>query len=185
MQARLGRGLPQKVWSLAALDAIDKSNCLPIKRLNGKWEAPNKESGRDKNPPKFLPYGKQGFMLDTTPKRPKLTARSLTARYRRALTSKQYKVLLVATNTLTTIRPEEFFIRDEYQLAKAQQRKAEDLKEAKEGEPCVDLVLHSTNKALRAKTISGARRIQSKANAKSNEPKFQHKQFDYVPDELE
>lgn len=78
--------LPQNYWSLAFLDAIEKSDFIPIKRLDGKFKAPNdilpctKMNGRD-----FLPFGQQGqgYVVETRPLKKKLQERALKARYLR------------------------------------------------------------------------------------------------------
>lgn len=103
-------GLPLTLWSVAALDAIDKGNYLPVKRNTGNSVPPNAQLYADQNPKHLLPFGQRGYIVDTTPHKPKLQPRAIPARYLRALTPAQYLVLLPAVNKTRLIRPSEFIV---------------------------------------------------------------------------
>lgn len=103
-------GLPLAYWSIAALDAIDKMNYLPMKRKTGNNNPPNATLYKQLDPKHLLPFGQRGYIINTTPKKPKLQPRAIAARYLRAVTHAQYLVLLPSTNITRLIRPSEFII---------------------------------------------------------------------------
>lgn len=78
-------GLPKKYWSVECPAAIDKETFMPIKRLNGRWLAPNAEiPGEKMNASFLLPFGREGYVLYNTPKKQTLADRALKERYLRA-----------------------------------------------------------------------------------------------------
>lgn len=132
-----------------------------------------------------MPFGKHGYILDTTPEKRKLADRALPARYLRAPTSVQYLVIVRNSNSLRTIRPEEFFLRDQLHDLQASEEVETAREYAEQYEPCVDWVMHPSNSALRANMVAGARRVTNIGHLKGKKPRFQHKNFAFVPDKDE
>ena len=62
------------------------------------------------NPANLLPFGQRGFVVDTTPNKPKLADRAIPVRYLRAPTPDQYLVLLGNGKSTRLVRPAEFIL---------------------------------------------------------------------------
>eukprot|EP00173_Palmaria_palmata_P005254 Plantae.Rhodophyta-Palmaria_palmata.ctg8951.p1 GENE.Plantae.Rhodophyta-Palmaria_palmata.ctg8951~~Plantae.Rhodophyta-Palmaria_palmata.ctg8951.p1 ORF type:complete len:203 (+),score=15.84 Plantae.Rhodophyta-Palmaria_palmata.ctg8951:909-1517(+) len=84
--------MPLRFWSYAALDAIDKSNFLPVSREGKLHQSPHKllqNSGLDvssvSSPYSFLPFGQIGYATNTSSTKEKLDSRATEARYLRRL----------------------------------------------------------------------------------------------------
>ena len=78
----------RKYWSLAALDAIDKANYLPLRRNGEVVPSPHTsmqlhgcETDELEGPHGFLPYGQPGFIVDTMKFKKKLQQRAVPANY--------------------------------------------------------------------------------------------------------
>lgn len=107
-------GLSKNLLSVAYLDAIDKSKFLPIKRNDGGTTIPNSEiKGEPQSAKHLLPFGKHGFVIDTTPKKKKLEDRAPKARYLRAISETQYLVLIPENGTTRLVRSCEFMLKAE------------------------------------------------------------------------
>lgn len=106
--------LSKKYWSLACLYTIYKGNFIPIKRNDGKFKAPQESIKlRTLKPDIFLPFGKEGLVIDATPMKKKLLDLALKARYLKCTQPGQYLVLLKDTDRTRLIRMEEFLLPSE------------------------------------------------------------------------
>lgn len=106
--AILESGLPKTLWSAAYLDAIEKANWIPVKQTDGSYKSTNsKIPGKETSTRAFLPFGKHGYVVNTTSRKKKLDDRALKARYLRSTQSGQHLVLIDVTNKTRLIRQED------------------------------------------------------------------------------
>lgn len=91
--------MPLRFWSYAALDAIDKSNFLPVFRDGKLMPSPHQtlqNNGLDisavESPDSFLPFGQIVYAVNTLATKKKLASRATEARYLRRLPNHLYQV---------------------------------------------------------------------------------------------
>jgi hypothetical protein len=96
-------------WPYAAVDALQKYNCIPLSRSPTGLTPHELFHGQTPPLSHLLPFGQYGHVTNTQPTKSTLAPRAHLARYLHSSTSSVYTIMYVATGRIGTCRSQEFF----------------------------------------------------------------------------